>query len=443
VKILSITAGAANMYCGSCLRDNALAVELKRQGHEVILLPLYTPTRTDETNVSHGRVFFGGISIYLEQKLALFRRTPKFLDWLWDLPGVIRLFAGRGVEVDPAQLGALTVSILEGVHGHQRKEIDNLVEWLRHEPRPDVVTLPFTLLISLARPLKEATGCPVVCTLQGEELFLEGLVEPYRSRSLELIRGMVGEVDAFIAVSHYGARFMAGYLGIPRERIHTVPLGIALEGHGRVERAAGRPRRIGYLSRVAPEKGLHLLAEAFRLVAARGEFADVRLDAAGYMAPEQRKYLAEIERKMTSWGLAERFRYHGEVDREGKLAFLRSLDVMSVPATYDEPKGIPILEAMASGVPVVQPRRGSFPEVVEATGGGLLVEPDSAEALAEGLAAVLADRALAARLGESGRAAVHGGYGIERMAAGTLAVYGAAGGGKTEPSSPPRTAQRS
>jgi hypothetical protein len=52
MKILSLTAGAANMYCGSCLRDNALATELKRQGHDVLLLPMYTPTLTDERNVS-------------------------------------------------------------------------------------------------------------------------------------------------------------------------------------------------------------------------------------------------------------------------------------------------------------------------------------------------------------------------------------------------------
>ncbi|MEZ5355848.1 MAG: glycosyltransferase family 4 protein [Bryobacteraceae bacterium] len=422
MKILSITAGAANMYCGSCLRDNALAGELRRQGHDVILLPLYTPTRTDEANFSHQRVFFGGISIFLEQNVPLFRRTPKFLDWLWDLPGVISLFAGRGVEVDPAQLGALTVSILEGVHGHQRKEIANLTDWLRHEPRPDLVTLPYTLLLSLARPLKEVTGRPVVCTLQGEELFLQGLAEPYRSRALDLVRRQVEDVDAFIAVSHYGARFMAGFLGIPPGKIHTVPLGISLDGHQRVPRNPGGTRRIGFLSRIAPEKGLHLLAEAFRILHDRGD-RSVVLEAAGYIAPEQRAYLAEVQGKLAGWGLTDRFTYHGELDRAAKLAFLQSLDVMSIPATYDEPKGIPVLEALASAVPVVQPRRGSFPEMIEATGGGLLVEPDSPEALATALAAMLGDTEMARRMGDSGHAAVHARFGIAAMAEATAAVY--------------------
>ncbi|MEZ5402579.1 MAG: glycosyltransferase family 4 protein [Bryobacteraceae bacterium] len=423
MKILSITAGAANMYCGSCLRDNALAGELRRQGHDVILLPLYTPTRTDEENHSHSRVFFGGISVYLQQILPLFRKTPKLLDRLWDLPGVISLFANRGLEVDPGHLGALTVSMLEGVHGRQRKEIDNLTAWLRHEPRPDLVTLPYPLLISLARPLREVTGRPVVCTLQGEELFLEGLIEPHRSRALDLIRGQVDQVDAFIAVSHYGARHMASYLGIPREKIHTVPLGINLDGHAPANRAAGGPRRVGFFSRIAPEKGLHVLAEAFRLLDRRGDLGPIRLEAAGYIAPEHRKYLAGIEAKMAEWGFADRFRYHGEVDRAGKIAFLQSLHVLSVPATYDEPKGIPILEAKANAVPVVQPRRGSFPEMIETTGGGLLVEPDSAEALAEGLAAVLCDNDLAARLGSAGRAGVEAHYTLAKMAERTAKVY--------------------
>jgi hypothetical protein len=84
VRILSITAGAANMYCGSCLRDNALAGALLKLGHDVTLMPVYTPTRTDEENVSRDRVFFGGVSVFLQQYAAVFRRTPWLLDRIWD-----------------------------------------------------------------------------------------------------------------------------------------------------------------------------------------------------------------------------------------------------------------------------------------------------------------------------------------------------------------------
>ncbi len=178
MKILSITAGAAGMYCGSCSRDNALAVELLARGHDVTLLPLYTPTTTDETNVSRDRVLFGGISIYLQQALALFRKTPRFLDRLWDSPRVIGAFASRSISTDPKLLGDLMVSMLEGDRGVLRKEFAKLLEWLGEEPIPDVINLPNSLLIGLARPLRETLKRPVCCTLQGEDLFLEGLVEP-------------------------------------------------------------------------------------------------------------------------------------------------------------------------------------------------------------------------------------------------------------------------
>src|SRR5438093_6082587 len=215
MKILSITAGAAGMYCGSCSRDNALAVELLARGHDVTLLPLYTPTNPDEANVSRNRVLFGGISIYLQQHVPLFRKMPRFLDRLWDSPGLIRAVAGRSISTDPRLLGDLTISMLEGDRGVLRKEFDKLLDWLAGEPPPDVVNLPNSLLIGLARPLREALKRPITCTLQGEDLFLDGLVEPYRQKAIDLIRQQVDEVDRFLPVSAYYVPPSARLLGIP------------------------------------------------------------------------------------------------------------------------------------------------------------------------------------------------------------------------------------
>src|SRR5215207_7780751 len=137
MRILSLTAGAGQMYCGSCLRDNALAAELLARGHDVMLVPLYTPTLTDEKNVSQEKVFFGGISVYLQQHSGIFRKTPWLLDKLWDSGLALRLAARRSIAVSPKALGELTVSMLKGEDGHQRKELDKLVHWLRTEPAPD------------------------------------------------------------------------------------------------------------------------------------------------------------------------------------------------------------------------------------------------------------------------------------------------------------------
>ena len=423
MKILYLTGGAGQMYCGSCLRDNALATELISRGHDVTLLPVYTPTLTDEPNVSGEKVFFGGISVYLEQYVPFFRKSPRWLDRLWDSTPMLQLASRRSISTSPKMLGEMTVSMLKAENGFQQKEILKLTEWVRHETPPDVVSLPYTLLIGLTKPIKEALNRPVCCTLQGEDLFLEGLHEPYRTEAKDLIRANVKYVDAFIAVSDYYAEFMPGYLGIPREKIRVVPLGINLQGYEMREREPEQPFTVGFFARIAPEKGLHVLAEAYRILRKGGHMPNARLEVAGYMAPEHKGYLSGIEREMKQAGLAEEFHYRGVLDRQQKIAFLRKLDVLSVPATYDEPKGMFLLEAMACGVPLVQPRRGAFTEILEKTGAGLLVEPDDSEKLAEGILRLFNDPALADTLGQNGFQKVREYYSVARMADRALEVY--------------------
>ncbi|HJR08261.1 MAG TPA: glycosyltransferase family 4 protein [Pyrinomonadaceae bacterium] len=433
MKILYLTAGAANMYCGSCLRDNALATELIRQGHDVMLLPVYTPTLTDERNVSRSdKVLFGGISVYLQQHASVFRHTPWLVDKLWDSTAALKLAARRSIAVNPKLLGELTVSMLKGEEGRQRKEFDKMAHWLKEQETPDVVTLPNSLLLGLARPIKQALNRPVVCTLQGEDLFLDGLEESFRRTSLELIRAAVEHVDAFVAVSESYAAFMSDHLQIPASKMRVVPLGINLEDYEAqdddktttaAQQTSAKTFTVGYFARVAPEKGLHVLCDAYRRLRERTDVNDARLEAAGYLAPEHEEYLRGIERQLNEWGLGNEFHYRGALGREEKIAFLRSADVLSVPATYDEPKGISLLEAMACGVPVVQPRRGGFTEIIERTCGGLLVEPDNAEALATGLYELYKNPSRRAELGERGARGVREHYSVARMAERALEVY--------------------
>ena len=425
MRILSITAGAANMFCGSCLRDNALARELIGRGHDVTLQPVYTPTVTDEENVSSDRVLFGGVSVYLQQHIGLFRRTPWLLDRLWDSTAFLKLVSKRSIQVDPSGLGALTISTLQGERGFQRKEIEKLVAWLRDESAYDVINLPNALLISLAEPIRRATGRPVVVTLQGEDLFLDGLPPRDRDRALALIREQVKHVDMFVAVSDYYREFMSGYLGVPLTRIRVAPLGISLrdlEPASRV-RTANDPFVVGYFARVAPEKSLHVLAEAYRILRHERGVQDARLEVAGYLAPEHRPYLQRIERQLESWGLAREFRYHGTLDRAAKVEFLRSVDVLSVPSTYKEPKGLYLLEAMACGVPVVAPQHGAFPEMLAKTSGGLLARPNDAGSFADGLAAIRNNPGQARQIGLSGAAGVQQHYSVARMADRVMEIY--------------------
>jgi glycosyltransferase involved in cell wall biosynthesis len=423
MRILSFTGGAGSMYCGSCLRDNALAAELMRRGHDVVLTPVYTPTRTDERNVSGTHVFFGGISVFLEQHSPVFRHTPRFLDRVWDSSWALRLATRRQIKVDAASLGDMTVSMLKGEQGYQAKEIDKLLEWLRTEPPFDVINLPYALLLGLAEPLKRELKRPVCVTLGGDDLFLDALGEPHRQQAMELIARASAHVDAFIPVSQYYMDFMPKYLAVPDEKMRLAPLGINLDAFtARAPRLQG-PFTIGYLARVAPEKGLHALAAGYIQLRKRANTDDTRLVAAGYLPPEHRGYLDNVRASLRSAGLEGEFSYRGEVDRAQKIAFLHELDVLSVPTTYKEPKGLFVLEAMAAGVPVVQPRHGAFPEMIERAGGGLLVRPDDPDALADGILALRMDSELAASLGKAGVAGVREHFSVQRMAERVEEIY--------------------
>ena len=423
MKILFVTAGAAGMYCGSCLRDNALAAELKARGHDVVLVPLYTPTLTDEPNVSQPQVFFGGISVYLQQHAPIFRRAPRMLDRVLDAPWLIKAASSRSISTDPSSLGGLTISMLKGEEGHQRREFEKMMEWVTSEPPPDVIQLPNALLASLAGPLKRTLGRPIHCTLQGEDLFLDQLQQKDKNEAIALIRKRAAHIDRFTAVSAYYADFMARYLGIDRGTIDVVPLGINLDGFEERRESDDGSFAVGYLARVAPEKGLLLLCEAYARFRYMRGVGDGRLEIAGYLAPDQKPYLIRAQHCLDHAGLAREFRYHGVLDRAQKIDFLRGLDVFSVPTVYVEPKGLFLLEAMACGVPVVQPRHGAFPEMIGATGGGMLVDPYNPQSLAEGLYHLWSNPDARRALGRAGYDGVRRHYSIARSADRMLEVY--------------------
>lgn len=424
MKIAYIAAGAAGMYCGSCMRDNALATAMQNMGHEVALIPTYTPLRTDEPTPAIDRVFYNGINVYLQQKLGFFRRPLQLLDRLLASKRVIGILAGTDAATNAKDLGELTVSVLRGEDGYQASELDKLVQWLRDEYQPDLVQITNSMLIGMAHNIREALNVPVICAVQGEDIFLDDLIEPYKAEAMALLREKVHHVDGLIATSAYYADYMSDYLKIDRKKVHAVRIGINLDGHGlQTSPPEGAVVTIGYLARICPEKGLHLLVEAFEQLVKRFGKTRLRLRVAGYLGKRDHEYFAGVQQSVKDSGLSGQVDWVGEVDREEKINFLNSLDILSVPTPYVEPKGLFLLEAMANGVPAVQPAHGAFPEILKATEGGLLVEPNSPEALAEGLAQLVESPQLRRDMGEKGKIAVHRDWHSGKMAEETLAVY--------------------
>lgn len=404
------------MFCGSCMQDNDLSRALIRQGCEVSLLPTYTPIRVDRENVASPRVFLGGINLYLDNALPGWRYLPRWLvSWL-DHPSIIRMATSRGIENDAAKLGGMTLAMLAGSEGAMQREYRELVHYLVHL-KPDLILFTNALLSGVLPDLRRQYAGPIACLLQGDDLFLESLSPRYGQQAREKISSHARLFDRFIAHSRFYAGHIGAYLNLPSDKFSLLPLSIApfdesagiapaestpaIEPMG--DRPPALPYRIGYFARIAPEKGLLELVRATRLLHEAG--LPVELHAGGYLGKSCQEYMHAVEREASA--LDGRFHYAGSPrDASEKYAFLRRLDVFSVPVTYPEPKGLYVLEALSAGVPVVLPRRGSLPELVASTQGGLLFQPDDPADHARALRQLLENPEERRKCADLGRAAV-------------------------------------
>ncbi len=406
LTVAYIVPGSGNtFYCENCLRDCAAVKALRQLGHDVVLVPLYLPLFADEHGLSRTTpVFFGGINVYLQQRLGLFRHTPRWLDRLFDWPPLLRLAARRAASTRATGLGAMTLSMLHGVEGRQNKEVDRLVDWLA-ELRPQVVHFSNALLLGLVPELKRRLpGLAVVCSLQDEDTWLDALDAPYDAACRTMIGKLARQVEAFVAVSHHYGQRMLAYLNLPADRLQVIPPGLEPGDYPPVDLATAPPR-IGYLSRIAAKLGAGELADAFIELARRPGLDQLELLYGGGTTDDDQPFVKQLGDRFQRAGLANRVRFVDGLDLEARRHLLAQLTVLSVPMPEGEAFGTFIVEALLSGVPVVQPDVGGFGEIVRDTGGGLLYDSSQATGLVDALAQVVGDPAQARQLGSHGRAA--------------------------------------
>src|SRR2546423_7065085 len=257
------------MYCGNCFRDNALVGALRHLGHSTVMVPLYLPMTLDEEDNSAGTpTFFNGVNVYLEQKSVLFRKAPDWLHEALASPKLLKWAAGKAGKTRAADLGDLTLSVLRGEEGHQARELEELLAWLKTQPKPDIIFLSNALLIGMVRQLKSELRAPVICMLQGEDTFLDALPSSHRELCWKTIEARASEADLFIAPSRYFGDLMRKRLGLGAESVRVVYNGINLEGYPRAGSTEFRfaksgPPVLGFFARMCPEKGLDLLVEAY------------------------------------------------------------------------------------------------------------------------------------------------------------------------------------
>lgn len=416
MRVVHLTPGTGNFHCGSCLRDNALIKALRARGHDALMSPLYLPLVTDKEEANPEQpIRVGGISLYLQQQMPWFHKLPRFVHRWLNRPGLLRL-AAKGMGMTSARtLGEMTVGSLLGREGRQWGEWGQLVRWIRDEARPQVVSLSNSLLSGLAPALAEEARVPVVVSLQGEDSFLDTLKEPWRTQAWAAMRHNAQWVTRYVAPSRYYQEVMAGRLGIPLEQVAVLPNGLDLTPFPVAEPDPNWPT-IGYLARMIQGKGLGTLVDAFIDLVGRRSLPRVRLRIGGAYTPMDEAYVRQQQAKLAQAGCAERVTWHPNLSYEEKLKFLSQLSVFSVPATYGEAFGLYVVEALASGVPVVQPDHGAFPEIVERTQGGVLCAPDDPRALADAWEALLKDESARDQMANRGLNAARREYTAMRMA---------------------------
>lgn len=407
MKITYIVPGFGGVfYCGNCLRDSSFSRSLREIGHDAITLPLYLPHSIEEfVNQPETPVFYGAVNIYLKQNFRLFRKMPRWLYNFFNSPSILKFAARKSSSTRATGLEEMTISMLNGTEGYQKEELEQLVAYLRDVEKPDIVHLSNALLLGLAKRIKKELGVPVFCSLQDEDVWVDDMSGPYAEKVWKLMGEKAADVDAFISVSHYFARFMKETMKIPEEKIHVVHIGVDPAAYKAFSPTI-HPPVIAYLSRMNEENGFGLLVDAFIKLKEKPEFSNARLKISGGKTGDDHQFINLQTKKLLAAGCMDSVEFVDDFRTSNLSEFFKDVSILSVPVLKGEAFGLYMLEALASGIPLVQPDLGAFSEIIQATGGGVVYSPNSPEELSATLSKVLSDPERLLSMSQSGRKAV-------------------------------------
>jgi len=422
MQIVHIVPGSGgSFYCGNCLRDSEYIQGLKRAGVEVVKVPMYLPIFADEHDLDEVPVFYGAISLYLKHSFPALRKAPGWVDKILNSGPALRFAAGMAGSTNPRGLEDMTISMLLGETGEQKKELEHLVNWLEHHSKADVIHLSNALLMGLARRIKERLDVKVVCTLQDEDVWVNAMDENFKIQTWDLMKERARDVDAFFAVSDYYAKEMQPLLDIPDEKLFTHHITIDPADYT-YQNTSEKPLNVGYISRMCEDNGLGVLVDAFILLKKDPKWHDVKLIITGGSTGENDNFVKSIKKKIKVAGLEHEVEFHKDFE-DGRHEFFKKVSMVSVPVLQGEAFGLYLLESMASGVPVVQPALGAFPEIIKKSEGGIVYEPNSPEKLSEALSEMLSDTEKLNELSEKGRKGVEEKFNVHQEAKDVLARY--------------------
>jgi glycosyltransferase involved in cell wall biosynthesis len=419
-----ITGSGGSFYCGNCYRDMIYLRAIRNvAGITASAIPLYLPP--DDTNDESGldkNVFFGAISMYLREKVPFLRNMPAFFDKFLDSAPMLKMAARRSGTTNTEGLEDMTLSMIKGEKAFPEKELKRLVKYLTENGKPDIIHLSNALIIGLARQLKRYMDVKIVCSLLNEDDWIDEMVEPYQSNAWKLISEEAPNVDTFITPSNYYRELFISKTGCSAKNVQIIPLATDTRNLNILPKKNNYPA-VGYFCRISSQNGFDKLVDAFIDLKADNKLPGLTLHVSGGFTGSDKPFIAEQIRKIKSHGLKSSIRIYPEFHGNSKEEFFSSIDIMSVPVRKHDGYGLYILEANASGVPVVQPETGAFPEIIGKTKGGITYSPDTVKDLSSALVKLFEDNDLRMRLAESGKENVLKFLSLSGMSDGLSRVY--------------------
>lgn len=399
MKITYIVPGTGGkFYCGNCLRDSIFIDGLKDSGHDITVMPMYLPISA-ETCVADTPVFFGAVNIYLKQLSPIFKWLPRRLQQWLDSSMVLRYAAKKSGTTTAKGMGKMTVSMLKGEAGRQKEELHVLADWLAQHEKPDVIHLSNALLLGLAPTLRERVNDAIICTLQDEDVWVNGMDAPYPEQTWELIRENSRYVDAFITPSQYYKNFIADKMADDK----TIT---QLFNPVRQVRKSPLPERfgkktIGFLSPISANTGADILVDALMLLNEDPQTKDIQVHFFGGYTGDYQAVLREMQKKIKKNKLKNQLRFYDQVTDAEKQRFFDGITAIASPSKREEAFGTHLTESLAQAIPIIVPKHGAYTEIIQQTGAGILYEPNDAKQLAATIQTMLADKAAFAQYEKS------------------------------------------
>jgi len=405
MKILFIVPGSGDsFYCGNCFRDNLQANALRKNGHDVIIMPLYLPFKYPSFKADTP-LFFPATSFYAAEKFFKKGGMPRWISRFLESKPMLRIAASFSGTTSAAGLEGITLSMINGTDPVFTEQVNPMIDWIEHHEKPDIIHLSTTLLIGVAKAIKQRINIPIVCSLQDEEVWIDSLEGDYLNEAWQGIIENIKYIDKFITTSEFYKKTITSRIPQIKD-VEVVYPGVDVskykcgneivnsnqrdalhcgEGRGGVKDPV-----IGFFYRMNRENGLDILTDAFVKLKKRNTIKNLKLKVAGGYTTKDKRFLNEMKKRLKPFindvDLCDTYNPENHCD------FYKQITIISVPITFDEGVGLYICEAFAAGCPAVEPATGSFSEIIGDA--GIVYSPNNSETLADAIEKLLTDKYL-------------------------------------------------